>query len=92
VNGQRRTIPLEFRTTSRQGVFALSKQWPAEGAWTLVIGVAQGSEDRVSAIVELAREGHVAKVTVPTRTEGRHTLPARVAMQDVEAGLRARTR
>ncbi len=92
VNGQRRSLPLEFKATSRSGVYALKKQWPAEGAWTLVIGVAQGPEDRVSAIVDLSPAGEVAKVTVPTRKEGRHTLPAPVQLAEVEASLRARSR
>jgi hypothetical protein len=90
VNGQRRTVPLEFARTSRTGVFALRRQWPVEGAWTLVIGVAQGPEDRVSAIVELGRGGEVAKVTVPTRRQDGWTVPAPVVMPDVEAALRAR--
>lgn len=92
VNGQRRTVPLEFARTSRTGVFALRKQWPGEGAWTLVIGVAQGPEDRVSAIVELARSGEVARVQVPTRRQDGHTLPAPVSMASVEDGLRQRAR
>ena len=90
VNGQRRTVALDFERTSRTGVFALRKQWAAEGTWTLVIGVAQGPEDRVSAIVELDRAGQVAKVTVPTRRQEGDTLPAPVVMREVEASLRAR--
>ena len=48
VNGQRRTITLDFGTTSRTGAYALKKQWPDQGTWTLVIGVMQGPEDRVT--------------------------------------------
>ena len=92
VNGQRRTISLEFKTTSRTGAFALSKQWSDAGTWTLVIGVAQGPDDRVSAIVDIGADGHVSRVHVPTRTEGNYLLPARVSMNDVEAGLRARAK
>ncbi len=92
INGQRRTVPLEFVRTSRTGVFALKKQWASEGTWTLVIGVAQGPEDRVSAVVELGRTGEVAKVTVPTRRQDGHTLPAPVSMAQVEEGLRQRQR
>lgn len=90
VNGQRRTIPLEFQKASRTGEFALRKQWPEQGTWTLVIGVAQGPEDRVTAIVDLSADGQVARINVPTRKENGYVLPARVAMADVEAGLRAR--
>jgi hypothetical protein len=92
VNGQRRTITLEFGTTSRTGAYTLKKQWPDQGTWTLVIGVLQGPEDRVTALVDLATDGQVARVTVPTRKEGTWTVPAKVAMADVEAGLKARAR
>ena len=90
VNGQRRTINLEFTKASRTGEFALRKQWPDRGTWTLVIGVAQGPDDRVTAIVDLGSDGQVARVNVPTRREGGWVVPAKVAMADVEAGLRAR--
>ena len=92
VNGERRSIKLDFGTTSRTGAFSLKKQWPDQGTWTLVIGVMQGPEDRVSAIVDLASDGQVAKINVPTRREGGHVIPAKLAMADVEAGLRARAK
>ena len=92
VSGQRRTIQLSFKQTSRTGAYALAKQWPAEGTWTLVIAVAQGPEDRVSAIVDLSPSGDVARVQVPTRTEGNYKLPGRVSMAEVEASLRERAR
>jgi len=92
VNGQRQTIKLEFQKASRTGEFALRKQWPDQGTWTLVIGVLQGPEDRVTALVDLAADGHVARINVPTRKEGSWVVPAKVAMSDVEAGLRARAR
>lgn len=90
VNGARRSVPLRFRATSRTGVYALGNQWGDQGTWTLVIGVAQGPEDRVTALVEVATTGQVAKVTVPTRRQDGYVVPAPVAMADVEAGLRAR--
>lgn len=90
VNGERRSIPLRFSTTSRTGVYALSKQWPNEGTWTLVVSVAQGPEDKVSAVVELGRNGDVASVQVPTRRQDGWMIPAAVAMHEVEASLRQR--
>ena len=50
VKGERRSIPLRFSRTSRQGVFAVSRQWPNEGVWTLVVSVTQGPDDKVSAV------------------------------------------
>jgi len=90
VNGERRSIKLEFAKTSRDGVFALRQLWPAEGTWTLVITVNQGPGDGATAIVELGADGAVVSIKVPTTRRGDWTVPARVAMADIDAGLRAR--
>jgi len=92
VNGARRTVSLEFKPTSRPGVYALHKQWATEGVWTLVIGASQGTGEgnMATAVVELASDGKVASVDVPTRQRGQWLIPASVSMADVDAGLRAR--
>lgn len=93
VNGARRTVSLEFKPTSRPGVYALDKQWSDDGVWTLVIGVTQGAGEfnTVSAIVELGADGRVAAINVPTRRDrAGYLLPASVTMRDVESGLRSR--
>ena len=92
VAGARRTVSLEFRTTSRPGVFALRKQWPADGLWTLVIGATQGEgeSNTATAIVELGADGRVASVVVPTRRMNNYTVPAPVSMADVDKALRVR--
>jgi len=92
VNGERRTVALRFDATSRTGVYALRKQWPAEGAWTLIISVTQGeaSEGGVAqAIVELAPGGAVAGVRVPTRQHAEGAFPRRLTSDEVEAIVRA---
>jgi len=92
VGGARRTVSLEFKPTSRPGVYALHKQWANDGVWTLVIAATQGTGEgnTVSAVVELAPNGTVATVNVPTRQRGEWLMPAVVSMNDVDAGLRAR--
>ncbi len=92
VNGARKTVNLEFRATSRPGVYALHKQWDSTGVWTLVLAVRQGDgeSNTAQAAVELAANGQVAQVTVPTRRQGQWLVPTGVAMRDVEAGLRTR--
>ena len=92
VGGQRRSVSLEFTGTSRPGVYALKKQWPTDGVWTLVVAVSQGPDDAVHAIVELAASGAVASVRVPTYQEKSWVLPAKLAMSEVDASLRARAR
>lgn len=90
VNGARRSMALQFATTSRPGVFALNQQWPNEGTWTLLLSVVQGREDSVTAVVELGASGVVASVQVPTRQSGGHRIPAAVVMAAVETSLRDR--
>jgi hypothetical protein len=90
VDGQRRTVKLQFEPTSRQGVFALKKQWPAEGTWTLVVAVWQGPEDAVHAVVDIGASGTVTSVRVPTRSERGMVLPARLVMEEIDSALRAR--
>ena len=92
VKGERRTVSLEFRATSRPGVYALHKQWADEGVWTLVLAVTQGKEagNTAQAMVELNANGTLASVTVPTRRDGQWLIPTGVAMTDVDRGLRAR--
>jgi hypothetical protein len=92
VNGERRTITLRFETTSRTGVYALRKQWPSEGSWTLVITVTQGDHDRggvAQALVELAPSGSVASVQVPTQQQAEGAFPRRLTAQEIETAVRA---
>ena len=90
VGGQRRSVPLEFSRTSRTGAYALRKQWPSEGVWTLVISVRQGTDDLATALVEVGPRGDVASVKVPTEQRDGWQIPKRVSMREVDAALRAR--
>jgi hypothetical protein len=90
VNGERRTIKLEFTNTSRTGVYGLRRMWPTEGVWTLVIKMSRGQDDGATAVVELGSDGEIASVRVPNRQEGRWTIPTDVSMGDIDKALRAR--
>src|SRR5437773_9742563 len=90
VNGERRSLKLDFAETSREGVYALKRTWPKEGTWTLVIRANQGPDDAATAVVDLGSDGEVAAIRVPTTQRGEWTVPARVAMSDIDAALRAR--
>lgn len=89
VNGERRSVTLKFTETARPAVYALSKQWPTEGVWTLVIKTSRG-EGGATAIVELAPTGEIASVRVPTRQQGEWTIPVDVSMSEIDGALRAR--
>lgn len=90
VNGERRTVKLAFNDSSRPGVYGLRRQWPTEGVWTLVIKMSRGPEDGATAVVELGSDGEIASVRVPSRQEGRWTIPTDVSMADIDKALRAR--
>ena len=89
VDGKRRSIDLNFTTTSRTGVYALRKQWPSDGEWVLAIDVTQGNS-KAGALVELAPTGEVAKVTVPTSRENGWSIPRAISSAEIEAALRTR--
>ena len=92
VNGERRSIKLKFTETARPAVYGLSRQWPTEGVWTLVIKMSRGenSEDGATAVVELGTDGEIASVRVPTRQHGQWTIPVDVSMTEIDRALRAR--
>src|SRR3989441_10101811 len=75
VNGERRSIKLEFSETARDGVYALKRMWPTDGVWTLVIKANQGPDDAATAGVELGPEGGGAPIPVPVMERGRGTGP-----------------
>lgn len=92
VSGERKTVSLALKPTSRPGVYALHKQWSDDGVWTLVLSVTQGQGEgnTVSAVVELGATGQVASVEVPTVMRNNYRVPAPVSMANIEASLRAR--
>lgn len=92
VAGQRRSISLELTRTSRPGVYALRKQWPTDGVWTLLLSVHQGEEhgNIATAVVDLAPGGEIASIRVPTKRQGQWLIPEPVALSSIEASLRQR--
>jgi hypothetical protein len=94
VNGQRRTIPLQFGRTSRPGAYVVRKQWSDGGVWTLDIVASQDRDDVAQALVEIGPSGEVARVQVPTRPGENPDmpLPARIGSREIERALQARAR
>ena len=90
VNGERRSIKLEFSETTRDGVYALKRMWPSDGVWALVIKANQGPDDAATAVIELGPEGEVASIRVPVMQRGQWTVPAPVSLGEIDAALKAR--
>lgn len=90
VNGERKSVRLELTRTSRPGVYALSRQWPSDGAWVLVIQVTGASgSNGATALVELGSSGEVAAVRVPTTALEGRPFPRKVTREEIDATLRA---
>jgi hypothetical protein len=90
VNGERQTVPLEFAETGREGVYALKRTWPEQGTWTLVVRAHQGPNTAATAVLEVGPDGAVTSIRVPTMVRGGWTVPAPIAISEIEAGLRLR--
>ncbi len=90
VDGQRRSVQLEFTPTAREGVFALRKLWPSQGTWVLVITVMAHEVGGATALVRLGEDGEVASVLVPTERRGGWTIPRKVTADEVDGLLKAR--
>ena len=91
VGGERRSITLQFSATSRPGAYALRKQWPDPGVWTLVITVLQHENDGAQAVVDLGSDGAVTRVQVPTRIGERNLpFPRLLTAREIDVALRQR--
>jgi hypothetical protein len=90
VQGKRQTVPLAFDRTTREGSYALRKQWPTDGTWMLVISVApDGEKSGATALVELAPSGDVASVRVPSDQRDGWTIPREVTAREIDSALQA---
>lgn len=93
VGGERRSITLQFLATSRPGAYALRKQWPDAGIWTLVIAVMQHENDGAQALVDLGSDGAVTRVQVPTRVGERNLpFPRLLTAREIDVALRQRAK
>jgi hypothetical protein len=82
VHGRRQSVPLRFDTTGQPGVFALRRQWPAEGAWVVRVTFA-----RTTALATLDRDGNLASVRVPTRLTRGQPIPRAVDAAEIDSVL-----
>jgi hypothetical protein len=91
VDGQRRSVRLTFDRTSREGVYALKRQWGSTGSWVLSIAVRQEQHgDVAGALVELDARGNVVAVRVPTTRRDGWDIPRAIAASEIEAALASR--
>jgi len=82
VGSTRRSIPLSFEPTDRPGVFAVRRQWPAEGTWMARISLLT-----TTALVTFDRTGNVASARVPTEPQSGVQIPRAVAAREIDSTL-----
>lgn len=90
VGAERKSIALRFEKTGRTGVYALRKQWSDDGIWSLVISAGQDGATPAQALIELAADGGISSVRVPTTRQREWTVPRRITSQEVEQSLQSR--
>ena len=92
VAGKRETREITLAKTSVAGRYAVARQWPDQGVWTVLVTVRDDHEIEATAIVDIGSDGSAARVRVPTRAEGGRSFPKRgqVSMAMIERELEAR--
>ncbi|MEO8192613.1 MAG: hypothetical protein ABI681_02100 [Gemmatimonadales bacterium] len=90
VNGKRQSVRLEIRRLPQTGGYAVFWKKPAAGTWALVISTSREGQHMASALVDVAANGRVASVTVPSNPMegGRWQVPRKVAASEIELLLR----
>lgn len=84
VSGTRQTVALRLDSTGRPGVFALRRQWPADGSWVLRISLRT-----TTALVTLDRDGQVTGTHVPLHVTGGGTVPRDISGAEIDSTLAA---
>ncbi len=79
INGKRVSVPLHMVALSQPGMYAVKREWPAEGNWVLRLE-AQDGDRHTSAIVKVHAGGFDRK--------GAKYVMAKASNEDVESALR----
>ncbi|HKV37893.1 MAG TPA: hypothetical protein VJX67_01680, partial [Blastocatellia bacterium] len=89
VKGERKSVVLDL-TAIAPGVYAVKRQWPAEGAWVLTITGGNSSLVR-SLILRLGPDGSIpSDIGVADKQGGRSQMYGRkLSKQEIESALRA---
>ncbi len=89
VDGRRESRSIAVVPTGRAGVYTVAREWPAAGAWILVVALDGGEHMHATALVGLGADGEVTSVRVPARQAegGRATIPVRVGEEEIDRAL-----
>lgn len=92
VRNERRSIPLEFESTTQPGVYRVDQSWPAEGSW--IIAISAG--DDANMVIELGgNDGGVSQglyyghSATGLAIRSIRTNQGRLSMRGIDRGLEA---
>jgi len=85
VNGVRRSMPLALKQVA-EGIYAVERQWPAEGTWVLALTGAYRGQDS-SLLLALEADGTVAMQPDEPDKPALQRLRRRLTTADVESAL-----
>lgn len=89
VDGERTSMRCRAEDTRRPGVYAVRGDVPDAGVWMLVVSAGE-RRDLGTALVDFDGAGRVSGVRVPSRRDGRWTIPTGISDREVTSLLRAR--
>ena len=88
VGGARRSVNLSLQDTGTPGLYAVRYTPEKDGSWMLVIRVGNDEgHGSATVLVPLTRDGQILSARVPTRSDGRYTIPQPVTANDVDRML-----
>lgn len=86
VAGERRSVGLQVRPTSRPGVYAVRGELPREGTWVVVVEMREPGP--ASALVAVGPDGTPTAVRVPHEVRDGWAIPRRATAADIDGMLR----
>jgi hypothetical protein len=91
VDGQRRSMDIAVTKSSREGTYAVQRQWGTKGIWTLLITATppEHGNSSIQAVVDVDANGEVGGVNVPRDAR---SMPRLLSLSEVDRTLRERAK
>ena len=88
VKGRRQSVPLQLKSTYREGVYAVRGDLPKDGNWALVVTMGDG-DAKATLLASLGRDGEVLAVNVPHDMKNGWIVPRAATPAEIDAALKS---